>query len=540
MKIGVFATFMSPQATPGMIRDFGRRAEGIGLESIWMGEHVALFDKNTFGYPGAKDGRIPVPEGGGLLDVVATFGFLAAATSRLRLGTGVALVPQRNPIYTAKEICTLDWLTDGRIDFGIGVGWNKEEVEACGYRWEDRGARCDEFLEIMRRLWTEPVVDYAGKWVKFETMRLDPKPIQKPHVPIIVGGYADAALRRAVRFGAGWYGFNRDPAGTGEMIARLDAAFAKAGRTRGDEFQIIITPPMAMSIDAMQAYAELGVHRLLVNLGSQQPERSPTGSPNLKLWSRWSRKRRCCSLRIGGAIAHAKYLLEEKIIGDVEQRAVVLVQRREHEVAAGHAATQLFGQDLHGLAKVEGAPDRHEQARGDVTDHRPHRQEPDANRGDDADQHRPQPADADAPGVQDQESSADPQQPGEGAGDRLHGRLRHVHARLQPDRQAPHRPVDQGDHNRGSERDRDSADRRGRRYAEIVEPIGEAMHCRVLLHQCGERSSAFPERASGQSHTRAGSVRPGRGGGAGGRHDHAIRVRGRLHAFSLLASALRR
>ena len=131
---------------------------------------------------------------------------------RLRFGTGVALVPQRNPIYTAKEMCTLDWLTDGRIDFGIGVGWNKEEVEACGYRWEDRGARCDEFLEVMRRLWTEPVVDFAGKWVKFETCRLDPKPIQKPHVPIIVGGYADAAFRRAVRFGAGWYGFNRDPA----------------------------------------------------------------------------------------------------------------------------------------------------------------------------------------------------------------------------------------------------------------------------------------------------------------------------------------
>ena len=147
MKIGVFSTFMSPLATPAMIRDFGRRSEEIGLESIWMGEHVALFDKNTFGYPSSKDGRIPVPPGGGMLDVTATFGFLAAVTSKVRFGTGVALVPQRNPIYTAKEMCTLDWLTDGRIDFGIGVGWNKEEVEACGYRWEDRGARCDEFLE---------------------------------------------------------------------------------------------------------------------------------------------------------------------------------------------------------------------------------------------------------------------------------------------------------------------------------------------------------------------------------------------------------
>ena len=273
MKIGVFSAFMSPLATPQMIRDFGKRAEGMGLDSIWMGEHVALFDRNTFSYPGSKDGRIPVPSGGGMLDVTATFGFLAAVTSKIRFGTGVALVPQRNPIYTAKEMCTLDWLTDGRIDFGIGVGWNKEEVEACGYRWEDRGARCDEFLEVMRRLWTEPVVDFAGEWIKFETCRMDPKPVQKPHVPIIVGGYADAALRRAVRFGAGWYGFNRDPAATKEMLGRLDIAFAKVGRTRGEDFQIIITPPVSMSVDAMREYAELGVHRLVVNLGSQRPER---------------------------------------------------------------------------------------------------------------------------------------------------------------------------------------------------------------------------------------------------------------------------
>jgi probable F420-dependent oxidoreductase len=255
-----------------MIRDFGRRVEDLGLDSIWMGEHVVLFDRQTFGYPGSKDGRIPVPQGGGLLDVTATFGFLAAATTTVRLGTGVALVPQRNPIYTAKEICTLDWLSGGRIDFGIGVGWNKEEVEICGYRWEDRGARCDEFIEVMRRLWTEPVVDFQGRWLRFETARLDPKPIQKPHPPIIVGGYAEAAYRRAARFGAGWYGFNRDPAGVEDHLRQLDAAFATAGKRRGDDFQIIITPPMSMAIDAMPGYAELGVHRLVVNLGGQRPE----------------------------------------------------------------------------------------------------------------------------------------------------------------------------------------------------------------------------------------------------------------------------
>ena len=284
MKIGTFATFMSPLATPRMIGDFGRRAESAGLDSIWMGEHVALFDRNTYGYPGSKDGRIPVPDGGGMLDVTATFGFLAASTKTLRFGTGVALIPQRNPIYTAKEMVTLDWLSDGRLDFGIGVGWNKEEVEACGYRWEDRGKRCDEFLEVMRRLWTEPVVDFAGKWVKFETLRLDPKPIQKPHIPIVVGGYADAAFNRAVRFGAGWYGFNLDPARTGQMLAKLDEAFARAGRTRGPDYQIIVTPPMTAGPESVKEYAALGVHRLVVMLGSQRPEKIDQRLPELEQW----------------------------------------------------------------------------------------------------------------------------------------------------------------------------------------------------------------------------------------------------------------
>ena len=186
---------------------------------------------------------------------------------------GVALVRQRNPIYTAKEMCTLDWLTEGADRLRHWCWLEQGGSRSLGYRWEDRGARCDEFMQVMRRLWTEDVVDFKGKWVQFETMRMDPKPIQKPHIPIIVGGYADAALRRAVRYGAGWYGFNRDIDATKNMLERLDVAFAKAGKARGPEFQIIITPPVAMPIEAMAEYAELGVHRLVVNLGSQRPDR---------------------------------------------------------------------------------------------------------------------------------------------------------------------------------------------------------------------------------------------------------------------------
>ncbi len=272
MRIGVFAAFVSPLATPQLILDFGRRCEETGLDSIWMGEHVVLFDRMEFPYPGSKDGRVPVPEGGGILDMVATFGFLAAATKQIRLGSGICLVPQRNPLYTAKEFATLDWLTGGRIDFGIGVGWCKEEVVACGYGWEDRGGRCDEFLALIQALWSKPRASFHGKYISVTECRMDPKPVQRPHLPILVGGRTVAAMRRAARFGDGWYGFALDHEATRSALDQLDSALAQAGRTRGKGFEIIVTPPYAVTQEMVQGYAELGVDRLVVQLGSQKPE----------------------------------------------------------------------------------------------------------------------------------------------------------------------------------------------------------------------------------------------------------------------------
>jgi len=272
MKIGTFSTFMSPICTPEVIGDIGRRAEDIGLDSIWMGEHVVLFDKTETPYPGSADGKLPVPEGGGMLDTVATFGYLAACTTTLRFGTGITLLPQRNPVYTAKEVTTLDWLTGGRIDFGIGVGWCREEVEACGYDFNTRGRRCDEILEMMQQLWTEPLAEFHGEFYDLAPCRMDPKPVQKPHIPIIVGGHSPAGFKRAAKYGAGWYGFQLDLENTASVITALDAALGEEGRSR-DDFELIITPPYRVSIDMVKGYADLGVDRLIVHLGSQKPER---------------------------------------------------------------------------------------------------------------------------------------------------------------------------------------------------------------------------------------------------------------------------
>ncbi len=272
MKIGTFSTFMSPTCTPEVIGDFGRRAEAIGLDSIWMGEHVVLFDKTSTPYPGSKDGKLPVPAGGGMLDTVATFGYLAACTKTLRFGTGITLLPQRNPIYTAKEFTTLDWLTGGRIDFGIGVGWCEEEVVAAGYEFSNRGKRCDEILEMLKLLWTEEVAEYHGEYHELAPCRMDPKPVQTPHIPIIVGGHSKAGLKRAATYGNGWYGFQLDIEQTAQVFEALDQALAAAGRTR-EGFELVITPPYEVTTDMVHAYEALGVDRLIVHLGSQKAER---------------------------------------------------------------------------------------------------------------------------------------------------------------------------------------------------------------------------------------------------------------------------
>ena len=282
MKIGVFATFMSPIANPQMISDFARRVEDAGIESLWMGEHVVLFDEMEFGYPASKDGRIPVPRGGGMLDTVSTFGFLAHCTNRLRLGTGVSLISQRNPIYTAKEFATLDWLSNGRIDFGVGVGWCKEEVLASGYSWEDRGARADEFLELTRRLWTEELAEYQGEHFQLAPCRMDPKPVQKPHVPIIVGGHSARALRRATEHGSGWYGFALSVEVTKKLLEQLDRALANVGRQRAD-FEVIVTPTN-LDEESHAAYRELGVDRLVLPLGSQRANKLEQRLPEIERW----------------------------------------------------------------------------------------------------------------------------------------------------------------------------------------------------------------------------------------------------------------
>ncbi len=264
MQIGLFTPLRSPVATGEFLSQLGRMAEERGIASLWLGEHVVTFPDYESKYPGSPDGVFRFPEQSGLMDMVASIGYLAACTSTLRLGTGICILPQNNPVYVAKEYATLDFLSNGRLDFGVGVGWSWEEFEACGAPWERRGARCDEYLDVITTLWCDDVSSYEGEFYQLRPCHMYPKPAQKPMVPITVGGHSTAALERTAKYGSGWYGINLDPAGTRDILAKLDRHLADVGRSRSELKIVMGATSDRINPDLVDQYAEAGVTELLI------------------------------------------------------------------------------------------------------------------------------------------------------------------------------------------------------------------------------------------------------------------------------------
>lgn len=263
MQIGIYAPFITPLAAPGCLAAFARAAEERGFASLWVGEHVVLFDEGSSRYPYASDGRLRLPPEAGMLEPFQTLTFLAASTRRIRLGTGICLVPQRNPVYTAKAVSSLDWLSGGRFDFGVGLGWSREEFEAVGVPWEKRGERFREYVEVMRRLWQDPLSSHAGPLVRLPPCRQYPKPLQTPHPPIHIGGEGEAALRRVADLGDGWFPFLLSPAQLRERRARLHELLAERGRSPDAIRLSVFQLPTGRGM--LEAYSELGVGQIVVN-----------------------------------------------------------------------------------------------------------------------------------------------------------------------------------------------------------------------------------------------------------------------------------
>jgi probable F420-dependent oxidoreductase len=241
MKIGVFAALASPYADRSVIEALGRTAEERGVDAIWVPEHVVLFDEYSSSYPYSPDGRIPAPPGSGMLEPFTLLSFLAACTTRPRLGTAICLLPQRNPVYTAKEAAAVDYLSDGRFDFGIGVGWLEEEFRVVNVDWPQRGKRTDDYIAVMKALWCDDPSEHHGAFYDLPACNMFPKPVQTPHPPLHFGGESDAALRRVARVGQGWHSFNRLPDQVQAPLATLERMLGAEGRTRAD-IEVTVSP----------------------------------------------------------------------------------------------------------------------------------------------------------------------------------------------------------------------------------------------------------------------------------------------------------
>ncbi|RAI59967.1 LLM class F420-dependent oxidoreductase [Roseicella frigidaeris] len=258
MRIGVFYFPTDYGIDPG---ELGAALEARGFESLFVCEHTHI--------PVSR--RSPFPGGGELPkryihthDPFVALSFAAARTQRLRLGTGVCLVPQRDPIVTAKSVASLDRLSGGRFEFGIGGGWNVEEMEDHGARYPTRFRLMRERVLAMQALWTEEVAGFAGEFVKIEPSWLHPKPLQRPHPPVLLGGETDHTLKRVVEFCTGWFpraGAGFDPA---EARRRLDAAARGAGRDlKTLSITVFRAPPEAA---ALAPYRAAGIDRVLLEV----------------------------------------------------------------------------------------------------------------------------------------------------------------------------------------------------------------------------------------------------------------------------------
>jgi probable F420-dependent oxidoreductase len=264
MKIGFFALGIGTGAHPDVIRVAAETAERAGFATIWAPEHVVLFDSHDSKYPYDESGRFATPADFDWLDPFLTLTYAAAATTKARLATGICLVPQRNPLILAKEIATLDRLSGGRFALGVGIGWLKEEFDALGVPFERRARRTREYIEVMRKLWSEPVTTFRGEFAGFENARSFPKPPQGANIPIWFGGESEPALRRVAAYGNGWFGFNLDPAGAQEKINRLRALIRERGRER-EKFEMIVSPyTKRITPDDLKRYRDAGADEVVM------------------------------------------------------------------------------------------------------------------------------------------------------------------------------------------------------------------------------------------------------------------------------------
>jgi len=256
MKFGVTPINFGPNSYPEKMASVAQAAEEAGFDSVWVGDHPFLSEKQKNMPPSLR-----------ILDPIAALGFVAGQTRKILLGTGILLLPQFNPVIVAKQLASLDVLSNGRLVVGIGVGWSEHEFDVLGLPFGDRGKRADDYLKAIEVLWSEDRPAYRGQYVSFDKLQSYPHVVQRPHPPIVVGGSTPPAFRRAVESGNGWFGYGMDLKETKRCVEGLRKASRRYSRPKAlGELEISVAPSEPVDRAAARQFSELGVDRLILIL----------------------------------------------------------------------------------------------------------------------------------------------------------------------------------------------------------------------------------------------------------------------------------
>ena len=271
MQFGANLFGVGPLADPAALARVARLAEGLGFHSVFLADHVILPRHHASKYPYTGDGSFPYQPDLDWLDPLVALGYLAGRTRTIRIGTSITVLPMRQPIVTAKQIATVDRLSGGRIILGVGVGWLAEEFALLGVPFAERGRRMDEYLRLMRVLWTEQNPTFSGEYVRIADCAVTPKPVQA-RLPVWVGGESPAALRRAARLGDAWHSAGSSLDALPAQLERLDRELAAAGRERKD-FTVSVFPTERLTLDLARRLAGHGVDHVMASVFSRDLRR---------------------------------------------------------------------------------------------------------------------------------------------------------------------------------------------------------------------------------------------------------------------------
>ncbi len=261
LKFGIGFANVGPFVQPEEAAFLARSAEEAGFESLWTVEHVAVPTGYKAQYPYSADGRMPGGEDSPIPDPLLWLAYVAGATTKLRLATGILILPQRHPIYVAKEVATLDVLSKGRAILGIGIGWMEDEFRALGIPFAERVGRTEEACAALRSLWKPGADAFKGDYFDWDALESNPKPVQPGGVPIVVGGHALGAARRAARVGDGFFPMKTQGSRLRELLDTMSDECARVGR---DPAKIEITTSAGPDLDAIRRLQDQGVSRIVI------------------------------------------------------------------------------------------------------------------------------------------------------------------------------------------------------------------------------------------------------------------------------------